>query len=105
MEKDKASDILFGFLSVIDQFSSVIIERGREFRKTDKGKAIAESLHSLNGLMDKTQKDSINSLSSLMDVLLVIAQTCEKEISTQSNGSSNGSNGSAKEHDDPDIKQ
>ena len=38
MAKNVASDIVFGLLSILDQFGSVLSERGKEYRDSDRGR-------------------------------------------------------------------
>jgi len=44
MRQDSSLDIIYGFLSIVDQFGSVLRERGREYRNSRRGKRLAKDL-------------------------------------------------------------
>jgi hypothetical protein len=48
------ADIFFGILSFVDQFSSILRERGTEYRQSEKGKALIGDLRSLFAGFDVT---------------------------------------------------
>jgi len=47
MERNLASDILFGVVSILDQFGNVLRERGKEYRNSAQGRELANGLEGL----------------------------------------------------------
>ncbi|HUZ46447.1 MAG TPA: hypothetical protein VMW54_07395 [Terriglobia bacterium] len=47
IQADGTADILFGIMSFLDQFSSVLRERGKEYRKSNQGKVLAAELEEI----------------------------------------------------------
>jgi hypothetical protein len=70
MDKTTTSDLLFGFLSIIDQFSSVLSERGSEYRQSEKGKQMEATFDKVLHELDIQQKQSIDLLISSLDGLI-----------------------------------
>jgi hypothetical protein len=65
-----AGDILLGLLSLVDQFGSILSQRGQDFRRTERGRQVE---HSLSGLLEElslTQREGVNLLTSAVDRLL-----------------------------------
>jgi hypothetical protein len=58
-----SSDLLYGVLSVVNQFSSVLRERGKEYRASREGKVLGEQIETMyQGLGDREK--------SMLDVVL-----------------------------------
>lgn len=96
VEKDSVSDMMYGILSLIDQFGSVLIERGKEYKKTGRGKILAHSLgDSLNEKQEKLLDKSIASLDLFINTLHQLnlqmegKEEAEKEEESQNNSDSN----------------
>lgn len=70
MKRGTASDIIFGFLSLLDQFSSVLIERGKEYRKSERGRQVEKSLDEVFSALEETQGEILDTALSSLDVLL-----------------------------------
>lgn len=64
------ADVLFGLLSVLDQFGTILHERGRDYRRTNRGKQMEEALGGLIGNLDEQQKKGMTALNSGLDALL-----------------------------------
>jgi hypothetical protein len=52
-QHNELTDIVFGVMSMLDQFSAVLGQRGKEFRVTDRGKAMERTFGSLLNNLDK----------------------------------------------------
>jgi hypothetical protein len=70
MKTHIASDIVFGFLSLLDQFSSVLIERGKEYRNSTQGRQLEESFDGVLSALDQKQKEVLDLAISSLEVLL-----------------------------------
>lgn len=98
MKKDFTKDIMYGFLSIIDQFGSVLIERGREYRSSKHGKEVAKTVEGIFEGLDKTQKDALSATLQSLDGLLKIVRDYNAGVgglNAKSNGKGNG-NGNGK---------
>ena len=88
-KKDKDSkplDVVFGFLSFIDQFGSVIIERGREYRSSERGKQISKSVDRMITELNHQQKEVLDVVLSSFDGLLKTINGLTEEIAPDNNG-------------------
>ncbi|GJQ23941.1 MAG: hypothetical protein HBSAPP01_17310 [Candidatus Brocadia sapporoensis] len=103
MKKDVISDIVYGFLSILEQFGSVLVERGKEYRNSKQGKQVAKTVDNILSELDIRQKKGVKFAMSSLNSLLEIVQ--EYNDSFNGNGTSNdrevkrnrkGSNGKAK---------
>ena len=77
-------DIVLGLVSLVDQFGTVLSERGRDFRQTERGRQMDRSLSAMFGDLASKQSEGLNTVNSILDRLLAAVK--------QHNGS-NGSNG------------
>jgi hypothetical protein len=85
-------DILLGLLSLVDQFGSILAQRGQDFRQTDRGRKVEQSLSGVLGELSRTQKEGVNLLSSAVDRLLATVN----RYNQSGNGHQNGRNGSGR---------
>jgi hypothetical protein len=75
MRQDSSLDIIYGFLSVVDQFGSVLKERGREYRNSRRGRRLAKDLSGMFSALDQTQRDALQlTLASLDGLVKTIEQ-------------------------------
>jgi len=98
VERDNALDIVFGFLSLIDQFSSVLKERGREYRASRRGKAFSEALNALSEEPNGKRRNGKSGVIPVMEALQEILQGCNESLLARGNGAIAGkpkSNGAA----------
>lgn len=95
MDKNFTSDVLYGMLSVLDQFGSVLRERGREYRKSNEGRQVANDLKGLYASLGEREKEALNLLLSSLDGLLKTVQEFDRSlgVGNGANGN-NGTNGS-----------
>lgn len=75
MRQDSSLDIIYGFLSIVDQFGSVLTERGREYRNSRRGRRLAKDLSGMFSALDQTQQDALQlTLASLDGLVKAIEQ-------------------------------
>jgi hypothetical protein len=89
MKQDTSFDIIYGLLSIVDQFGSVLTERGREFRKSPRGRQLSKDLGKLLSELDATQSEALRlAVSSLDGVVKIVRQAGAKleEGAASSNG-------------------
>ena len=63
-------DILLGLLSLVDQFGSILSQRGQDFRRTERGRQVEHSLSGLLEELSRTQQEGVSLLTSAVDRLL-----------------------------------
>jgi hypothetical protein len=82
MKQDTSFDIIYGLLSVVDQFGLVLRERGREFRNSSRGRRVAKDLRQMFSALDDTQQQalqlSIASLDGLVKAIQHASQSLEQ---------------------------
>jgi hypothetical protein len=95
MREDSSLDIIYGFLSIVDQFGSVLRERGREYRNSRRGRRLAKDLSGMFSALDQSQQEALQltiaSLDSLVKVMQQANHSLARDGSMNHNGrSSNG---------------
>jgi hypothetical protein len=75
MTEDRGSDIVYGLVSILDQFGSVLRERGREYRHSSRGRQLTRDFDQLLSTLDQAQSESLKlTLSSIDGLIQAIAQ-------------------------------
>jgi len=75
MSDDRGSDFVYGLVSILDQFGSVLRERGREYRHSSRGRQLTRDLDQLLSTLDQTQREALKlTLSSIDSLIQAIAQ-------------------------------
>lgn len=64
------ANILLGVLSLVNQFDSILSQRGRDFRRTERGRDLEKSLSGLFGDLSQAQTEGAQLLNTVMDRLL-----------------------------------
>ena len=94
MRQDSSLDIIYGFLSIVDQFGSVLKERGKEYRNSRRGRRLAKDLSGMFSALDQSQQEAlqltIDSLDSLVKVMQQANHSLARDGSTNNGRSSNG---------------
>ena len=94
MRQDSSLDIIYGFLSIVDQFGSVLKERGREYRNSRRGRRLAKDLSGMFSVLDQTQQDALQLTLASLDGLVKVMQQANHNLAPDgpvNNGrSSNG---------------
>jgi hypothetical protein len=90
MEKDPenrsdAADVLFGLVSLIDQFGSVLRERGQEYRKSKDGHELSRQFEGLFQRLNRREQDFLSTLLTSMDGLIKTVRDIDDRLNN-SNG-------------------
>lgn len=64
------TDMVFGFLSVIDQFGTILFERGKEFRQTARGKDLERSLGGILEEINEANEQGFSFITSSLDAVV-----------------------------------
>jgi hypothetical protein len=92
MDKNFGSDVLYGVLSILDQFGSVLRERGREYRNSDEGRQVANNVSGLYASLGEREKEALDLLLSSLDGVLKTVQEFDHTLGgTNGTNTSNGS--------------
>lgn len=86
MSQNSSGDILFGVLSVMDQFSSVLKERGQEYRNSPRGRELGKDLDQLLSTLDDAQKDVLQLAITSLDALLTMLGDANANMSLNHEG-------------------
>lgn len=90
MADEGVTDYVYGLLSVLDQFGSVIRERGREFRESEEGRQFKAGFDGLyRGLEEReraTLKVVLDSLDGLLTTLVDIDKSLDSDPAHNGSG-------------------
>lgn len=86
-DRSYASDLLYGVLSIINQFAGVLRERGLEYRSSSEGRHLSTQLEDLYRSLGDRDKQVVEVVLSFLDGL---AKRIHEVDSGLTNGSSHG---------------
>jgi hypothetical protein len=93
MNRDSSFDLLYGLLSVVDQFGSVLTERGREYRNSARGRRLSKQLNELMGELDQPQRDVLNAALNSLDGMVKAVRQVNESIEKNANARKANGNG------------
>ena len=64
------TDLLFGLISVIDQFGGVLKERGKDYQKTDEGRQITAQWGRFYRALGRREKEVLDTVLSSLEALI-----------------------------------
>jgi hypothetical protein len=101
--KDGVTDYVFGFLSVLDQFGSVIRERGREFRDSEEGRNLKAGLDDFYRGLEERERTTLQVVLSSLDSLLTTITEIDQSLDAdrRRNGHGDPSRNGDGSHPDP----
>ncbi len=79
-QDERSVDLLFGLLSVVSQFGSVLRERGQEYRKSRAGTAIGARIDKIYSEVNERERRVLDVLTSSLDTLAVAIRDIEGGI-------------------------
>ncbi len=85
--KDRA-DLLFGLVSLMDQFGHVLKERGRDFQNTEEGRQLSSQLGAIYDGLGRREQEVLDTVLSALDA--VIEKLRKLDRSLNGNGSDGG---------------
>jgi hypothetical protein len=97
--RSDATDMLFGLVSLIDQFGSVLRERGQEYRESEDGHQLSRQFEGLFQRLDRREQDFLSTLLTSMDGLITAVRDMDSRLNN-SNGEDKA-NGHDKDEADP----
>lgn len=84
-KRNDTADMLFGLISLIDQFGSVLRERGQEYRKSEDGRVLSDRFEGIFERLDQREQDFLSTLLNSMDGLIRTVRDIDNRLSN-SNG-------------------
>lgn len=82
--------LLFGLVSVIDQFAGVLKERGRDFQSSPGGQQLSAQLDQLYRGLGQREKALLDTVLSTLDQLVERLRKVDEELGRDPDGQANG---------------
>jgi hypothetical protein len=92
MAREGSIDYIYGLLSVLDQFGSLIRERGREYRESEEGQQLRAGLDDVYRRLEDQERATLQVVLNSLDGLLATLTDIHKSLDADSdnrNGSAN----------------
>jgi hypothetical protein len=86
-EPTDRADLLFGLFSLVDQFSGVLKQRGKDYQKTDEGQALSAQLGSIYRGLGRREKEMLDTVLGTLDALVERLRALDRSLN------SNGADG------------
>jgi hypothetical protein len=84
-----ATDLVYGLLSIVDQFGDVLRERGREYRRSRNGQ-LQGGVRELYERLGSGERDVLQVIASALDNLSSVVNELQRSLA---NGNGHGTNG------------
>ena len=85
--------LLFGLVSVIDQFAGVLKERGRDFQRSPAGQQLSVQLDQLYRTLGQREKALLDTVLTTLDQLVERLRKADEELGRDPDGHGRGSDG------------
>jgi hypothetical protein len=96
------TDLLFGVLSVVNQFGSVLRERGQEYRNSQVGKLLNNQIGNMYRGINERERTILNVVLSSLDELANTIRNLDEDLHAPNEA--NGANGSGKKPNGHGVK-
>lgn len=90
-DREMSSDLLYGVLSIVDQFGSVLRQRGKEYRKSSRGRQLSRDLERLMSALDETQRESVSLAVTSLESLIAVLEQVNRGLERRGNGANGAS--------------
>jgi hypothetical protein len=85
-----ATDLVYGLLSILDQFGGVLRERGREYRKSAKGRHLRVDLESLYRGLGEREQQTLDVITTALDGVVRKIRDLDQSLNGRSRSDGNG---------------
>ena len=85
-----AADMLYGLLSILDQFGGVLRERGREYRHSQYGQQVRNGVQDLYERFGSGERDVLHVIASALDGLSSMVNNLQRSLDAPNGRSTNG---------------
>lgn len=79
-ENKRGPDLLFGLVSILDQFGNVLKERGKDYRETDEGRKIGAELQHFYQALGRREKAVLDTLLASLEMLTGRVREAEQQV-------------------------
>jgi len=79
-EPTDRADLLFGLVSLVDQFGGVLKERGKDFRKTEEGQQLSAQLGAIYRNLGRREKDVLDTVLSTLDAVIERLRALDRSL-------------------------
>lgn len=79
-EAKAGPDLLFGLVSVLDQFGNVLKERGKDYRETEEGRKIGAELARFYQALGRREKEVLDTVLASLELLLGRVRETEQQV-------------------------
>lgn len=79
-EQRNHTDLLYGLLSIVDQFSGVLMERGREYRRSREGSELGAGLEGVYRELDNQERQIVDVVISSLDGIISAVRRFDDQI-------------------------
>jgi hypothetical protein len=94
-----ASDLVYGLLSILDQFGGVLRERGREYRRSHNGQQLRGGVKDLYESVGSSERDVLDVLANALEGLSSVVNDLQRSIAgTNGNANGNGHGHARRQH-------
>jgi hypothetical protein len=88
-----ASDLVYGVLSILDQFGGVLRERGREYRRSRNGEQLRSGVQDLYAILGNGERDVLHVLATALDALSSVVNDLQRGVASTIGPGGNGQHG------------
>lgn len=81
-ERTDTVEVLYGAISILGQFGTLLQERGKEFRNSEEGKKIEKQIETFYAGLDVQQQRTLDLVLVSLDQLLEVVRQCDKTLQT-----------------------
>ncbi len=91
-DSEYPTDLLYGVLSVVNQFGGVLRERGQEYRKSSIGKLLSSRIDSMYSGINERERTILDVVLTSLDQLVTTIRTLDENLhnAAGTNGDANG---------------
>jgi hypothetical protein len=93
-----ASDLVYGVLSILDQFGGVLRERGREYRRGQTGEQVRSGVRDLYDLLGTGERGLLDVIASALDGLSSAVHDLQRTLASSSGNANENANGNGNGH-------
>jgi len=79
-ETKAGPDLLFGLVSILDQFGNVLKERGKDYRETEEGRKIGAELAHFYQALGRREKEVLDTLLTSLEMLIGRVREAEEQV-------------------------
>jgi hypothetical protein len=79
-ERTDTVEVLYGVISILGQFGTLLQERGKEFRNSDEGKQIQKQVEAFYAGLDAQQQGILDLVMLSLDQMLEAVRECDESL-------------------------